>query len=209
MKRAWRRILAALLPLLLLFPAGALALTGQSISTFETYYKENVVYINDNTGRHLLAKDLSILDLEDNGRMQYFTYDDALQVTIAADSTGIIESCEIRLLIPEGTVYGNSLYLDFVNAGYHSYAFIMAMHLAAEASSRYLLVQEISDKLDENDGYYERQLGSYTITCTRVLGEGAVFMFTNNGLTPAQTQAPGDGQPVPDVIEDDEAANYG
>ncbi len=203
------------LPILLLvvwLPAGALALTGQTYSTFETYYKEDVSFINANTGRHMLPRDLSRMDLSDSGRVQYTYYDEALNVTIAVDAAGIIETCEIRLLIPEGMVYGNSLYLDFVNAGYHSYAFIMAMHMSSEVSGRYLLVQEISRALEDNSGFYERQLGSYTVTCTRVIGEGAVFTFTNNGLAPAATDAPS-GEPTPEEapaeITEDEAANYG
>ena len=213
MKRfVWR--LAAALLLIVWFPAGAFALTGQSYSTFETYYKEDISYINENTGRHLLPRDLSELDLEDNGRVQYSYYDDALHVTIAVDAAGIIESCEIRLLISESMVYGNSLYLDFITAGYHSYAFIMAMHVSAESSSRYLLVEEISEMLEENAGFYERQLGSYTVTCTRVIGEGAVFTFTNNGLEPATTDEPAEdggegGEETPTEVYVDEEANYG
>ena len=206
----------AVLLLLILLPTGALALTGQSISVFETYYKDDIVYINENTGRHLLPKDLAQLDLKDHRRTQYYYYDDALHVTLATDENGIIESCEIRLMIPEGTVYGNSLYRDFETAGYHSYALIMAMHVSSEPSSRYLLVQEISAALEDNFGFYERQLGSYTINCTRVVGEGAVFTFSNNGVkSPSSgesTNETPDTQVEPPAvidIEDDEGANLG
>jgi hypothetical protein len=211
MKSFYRRFLAALLVIFWL-PAGALALTGQNMPTFETYYKDNISYINSNTGRHMLPLTLETLDLSDNGRMQYSTYSDALHVTITADAAGIVETCDIRLLVLEGMVLGNSLYQDFTTAGYHSYAFIMAMHVSAEPSSRYLLVQEISTALKDNFGFYERQLGAYTITCTRVIGEGAVFTFTNNGLAPAQTGEPADEadeQDVPTVIDEDEGANIG
>lgn len=219
MGSAIRRLLAAVL-LLLLIPASAPALTGQSISTFETYYKDDIAYINENTGRHLLPKDLAELDIEGSGRTQYYYYDDALRVTIVADEQGIIESCEIRLLIPEGTSYGNSLHRDFITAGYHSYALIMAMHVSVEPASRYLLVQEISTALEDNFGSYERQLGSYSISCTRVIGEGAVFTFTNNGLA-AQTTAEPDGEPLDEtttdtqqevpaeIQEEDQGANLG
>jgi hypothetical protein len=208
MKRICRRALAALW-LLLWLPAGAFALTGQSVATFQTYYMENVTFINENTGRHMLPIELNALDLRDNGRMQYSSYSDALHVTIKADAAGIIESCEIRLLIPEGTTYGNSLHRDFITAGYHSYALIMAMHVSAEPANRYLLVQEISKALEDNFGLYTRQLGAYTITCTRVIGEGAVFTFSNNGLAPAVTDEPADGQEPPADIDEDEAASYG
>lgn len=203
-----RRLFFAALLILLWLPVGALALTGQNISTFLTYYKEDVSFINSNTGRHLLPVELDTLDLNDNGREQYQSYSDALHVTISADAAGIIESCEIRLLLPEGMVYGNSLHRDFITAGYHSYAFIMAMHVAADPSSRYLLVEEISKALDDNFGFYERQLGAYTITCTRVIDDGAVFTFSNNGLSPFDT-GPSDEKQIQEPIEEDEMANYG
>jgi len=205
MKRVYGRLIAWAL-LLCWLPAGALALTGQSVSTLQTYYKEDITYLNDLTGRHLLPKDLTELNLNDNGRTQYSYYDSVLQVTIAADATGIIESCEIRLLYPEGAAEGNSLYLDYATASYHSLAFIMAMHVSSEVSSRFLLVQEIASAMEENNGTYDRQLGSYSVSCIKVVGEGAVFTFTNNGLKTTQTEEtaePADGgeQDVP--VEND------
>lgn len=211
-----RRCILSILLLLVWLPVSALALTGQNYATFEAYYKDDISFINENTGRHLLPKDLSMLALGDNGRVQYTYYDDALNVTVAVDAEGIIETCEIRLLMAEGMTYGNSLYLDFITAGYHSYAFIMAMHMSSEVSGRYLLVQEISTALEDNSGFYQRQLGSYTVSCTRVIGEGAVFTFTNNGLAPAATDEPAQepsGEPAreeaPVEVDEDEAANYG
>ncbi len=203
-----RRILAAALALLLL-PATALALTGQSISAYQTYYKENVTYLNDIAGRHMLPKDLSVLELDEGGRTQYAYTDSILQVTLTADEAGIIETCEIRLLYPEGAVEGNSLYMDYVAASYQSIAFLMAMHVSAEASGRFLLADEIKTEMAKNNGAYDRQLGSYSISCVKVVGQGAVFTFTNNGLAPAQTQAPADGEEPPAVTEGDEGANVG
>ena len=49
-----KRILTLLCLVLLLAPAGALALTGQNYKTFETYYSANVDFINQNDNRHLL-----------------------------------------------------------------------------------------------------------------------------------------------------------
>ena len=205
MPRMFRRFFAALC-IALLLPAAALALTGQNISTYLAYYKDDVAFLNENTGRHLLPVTLEELPL-DNGRTQYSSYSETLHVTIRTDAEGTIETCEIRLLIPEGMEYGNSLHRDFITAGYHSYAFIMAMHASAEPSSRYLLVQEISAALEDNFGYYERQLASYTVTCTRVIGEGAVFIFSNNGIF--NPDIPG-GQETPEpIVDDDEASNYG
>ena len=217
MKSIFLRITAALL-LLALLPACASALTGQSISVFETYYREDINYINNAVGRHLLPKDLAVLDLQDNGRTQYYYYDDALHITVTTDREGIIETCEIRLLYPEGAAPGNSLELDYYTASYHSLAYIMAMHMSTEVSGRFLLVEEIRSALEKNHGAYERSLGSYAISCVSVNGEGAVFTFTNNGLTPSQaveTTEETDGeaadpqQEPPAVIEEDEGANLG
>lgn len=214
MKRFYRRLAAAAL-LLLWLPAGALALTGQSFSTFQTYYREDISFINDVEGRHQLPIELETLDLNDNGRTQYQSYSDALNVTIAVDAAGIIERCEIRLLFPKGAAEGNSLYLDYIAANYQSIAFIMSMNTASTPDSRFLLAKEIRSALEDNFGAYERQLGSYTISCVSVVGEGAVFTFTNNGLAPAATEepagadAPADEQNTPTEINEDEAANYG
>ncbi len=220
MSAAIRRILAAVL-LLILIPVSAPALTGQNISIFETYYKEDVTYINNTIGRHLLPKDLIELDLDDTGHMQYFYYDNELQVTVVADEEGIIESCEIRLLYPEGAVQGNSLYMDFVTASYHSLAYIMAMHISAEVSSRFLLADEIAKELEKNLGAYKRQLGAYSISCVKVVGEGAVFTFTNNGLAAQTTAEPtgetldetttpeGQQEAPPEINEEDQGANLG
>jgi hypothetical protein len=207
MKRMIRRIFAVLV-LLLWLPAGALALTGQNMTTFLKYYQEDVSFINANTGRHMLPVALDALDLNDNGRTQYVSRSDALQVTVTADAAGIIESCEIRLLFLVGAAQGNSLYQDFTTAVLHSLAFLMAMHVSAAPESRYLLGEEIRDGLAANFGAYNRQLGSYAIACVSVVGEGAVFTFTNNGLAPAET-GPADEQQIPDTVEDDAGANLG
>ncbi|MBE0601446.1 MAG: hypothetical protein IH607_06625 [Firmicutes bacterium] len=202
MRRGIRRGLAFLF-LLLWLPAGALALTGQNISTFLTYYKEDVTYINENQDRHMLPIEFETTDLKDGGRIQYSVRSDALNVTITADGDGIIESCEIRLLYPEGAQPGNSLYLDYATAQFHSLALIMAMHVSTDPASRIYLAVEIRDNLIANQGVYDRQLGSYTINCIRVVGEGAVYMFTNDGLSPA-VEEPADGGPTPEPLDDSE-----
>ena len=207
MRRTIGRWFAFIL-LLLWLPAGALALTGQNISTFLTYYKEDVSNINESDKRHMLPIEMDITDLKDGGRKQYSVSSDALNVTVKVDSTGIIESCEIRILYPEGAEPGNSLHLDYVTAQYHGVAFIMAMHVSPDPEKRRFLAGEILNGLQANFGAYERQLGAYTISCVSVAGEGAVFTFTNNSLAPA-VEEPADGEPTPEPIEEDEAANYG
>ena len=166
-----------------------------------TYYKENVSFINENTGRHMLPIELEVTDLGDAGRKQYSVYSDALNVTVAADSAGIIETCEIRLLYPEGAQQGNSLYLDYTAANYHSIAFIMAMHVSPAPESRFYLAEELRHELQVNFGAYQRQLGAYTISCISVAGEGVVFTFSNNGLVPS-VDDPWDGGPTPEPLDD-------
>jgi len=206
MKRVFRRG-AVFLLLLLWLPAGALALTGQTISTFLTYYKENVSQINEIYQLHMLSKDLSE-QTDATGRAQYSYSDDILQVTVSVNTEGIIESCEIRLMYPENAVKGNSLYQDFLMSSYQGLAFIMSMHVSSDPVSRYYLGYEITVALNENHGLYERQLGAYSITCIGVVSEGAVFTFTNNGLTTTDTTTDDAQTPAP-IEEEDEDARYG
>ena len=201
MPRKIRRLFAFAF-LLLWLPAGALALTGQSISTFITYYKENIEYINDQQDRHLLPLELDIAN-QDNGGKQYSSNSDLLMVTVNTDASDVITSCELRLTYPKGAQPGNSLALDYDRANFHFVALTMAMHVAKDAISRAYLVAEILDNLTINHGIYERQYGSYTISCVSVAGEGAVFTFTNNSLTPALDD-PWEGEPTPEPLDDSE-----
>lgn len=191
-----KRILAAALALFVLLPASAFALTGQSYTAFETLYKANVTFINENTSRHLLPMVLSqrTSDQQD-GRVVYELFGDVLTVTVTVDASDIIEDCEIHLIKPTGMEYGNSVYNDFAISGYHSYAFLMAMSASAEPAERYALVADIEQGLKDNDGTYVRQLGAYTVTCTLNLDQGGVFRFQNNGIVvetplPATTATP-------------------
>ncbi len=200
MPRTVRRIVALLL-LVCLLPAGALALSGQTMATFTSYYRDNVAFINSVTERHMLPIELEESSYGTDGHMQYAIQSDALHVTVITDGSGIIESCEIRLLFPQGAVEGNSLYLDYVSAQYHSIAFIMSMHVSPDPESRLLLAEEIKNGMLDNFGAYERQLGAYTIQCIGVPGEGAVYTFTNTSLVPAQDE-PSDGDPTPEPLDD-------
>lgn len=194
-----KRIVIAVLALWLMLPACAFALTGQSYTAFETLYKANVSFINENVGRHLLPMVLSqrASDQKD-GRVVYELFGDVLTVTVTVDAQDIIEDCEVHLIKPAGMEYGNSVYNDFAISGYHSYAFLMAMSSDAEPADRYALVTDIEKGLTDNNGTYVRQLGAYTVTCTLDLNQGGVFHFQNNGVM-TQLPSPGPSQsPKPD-----------
>ena len=194
-----KRLLAFALFCALLLPAAALALTGQSYTTFVTYYKDNVHFINENDNRHLLPMVLSQRSSGDNdGRIYYDLMGDVLTVSVITDQTGVIEQCEIRLTAPQGMTYGTSVYNDFAISGYHSYSFLMAMDVSAEPEKRYKLVSDVVEGMKNQDGAYTRQLGVYTLTCTRI-DNMAVLNFQNNGVAvetpvpdPTTTPAPGE-----------------
>ena len=184
-----KRLLALLFVLTLALPAAALALTGQSYDVFSEYYKADVTFINDNDNRHLLPMVLSQrASTENDGRMYYDLIGDVLNVIVTTDSAGVIEECEIRLTAPAGMSYGSSVYNDFAISGYHSYAFLMAMDTNADPAKRYALVDDVVQGMKAQNGAYTRQLGAYTLTCSRV-DVTAVLNFVNNGV-PLATPTP-------------------
>lgn len=198
-----KRITAVLIVFALFLPTCAFALTGQSYATFSDYYKANVTFINDNDNRHLLPMVLSQRNSTmDDGRVYYDLYGDVLTVTVATDSDGVIEECEIRLTAPAGLTLGTSVYNDFAISGYHSYAFLMAMDTSADSGTRYQLVNDVVQGMKDNNGAYSRQLGVYTLTCTRQ-NNMAILNFYNDGVVvetptpePTATPAPGDADDV-------------
>ncbi len=182
-----RKFFALALLTALLLPACALALTGQPYDTFAAYYKEDVSFINENDNRHLLPMVLSQRNGGgDDTHAYYDLYGDVLTVSVTADISGIVESCEISLTAPDNMAYGDSTYNDFAISGYHSYAFLMAMATEADPASRYALVTDVVEGMRAGDGQYTKQIGAYTLTCSRD-GSTAVLSFVNNAL---QTDAP-------------------
>ena len=203
-----KRILSITVALVLLLPACALALTGQSYQTFSDYYKANVTFINENDNRHLLPMVLSQRNsTENDGRVYYDLYGDVLTVTVSTDANGVIEECEIRLTAPSGMEYGSSVYNDFAISGYHSYALLMAMDTNTDPTDRYALVTDVVQGMKAGDGNYTRQLGVYTLLCTRQ-DNMAILNFKNDGVvevTPVPettaTPAPGEETQTPPVEE--------
>lgn len=204
-----KRILLFAAALVLLLPACALALTGQNYETFNEYYKADVTFINENDSRHLLPLVLSQRNsTENDGRVYYDLYGDVLTVTVSTDADGVIEECEIRLTAPSGMEYGTSVYNDFAISGYHSYALLMAMDTSTDPAQRYALVTDVVQGMKAGDGTYTRQLGVYTLQCTRQ-DSMAILNFQNDGVVeatpvpePTATPAPGEETQAPPVEDD-------
>ncbi len=178
-----KRILALLLVFVLMQScAAAQELTGQRYTTFVEYYSQNITFLNDNTGRHMLPLVIasSQSDARD-GRMIYQIFGDVLSLWIQTDTSGeIIEMCEITLTAPSGMTYGDATYADFQVSGFHSHALLMAMHTGTDAYDRYDLVTSVEEGLLESD-YFSKQVGVYALDCTR-LNNSVVLAFVNSGL---------------------------
>lgn len=143
-------------------------ISGQAYETFATYYTENVTFINDNTGRHLLPLTISSSKSEDgDGRMYYRIFGDVLSMEVRTDTTGkIIEMCQIIVTAPSGMELNNAVYNDFAISGYHSYALLMAMDASGDPAQRYALVPLVEQGLAQAEGSYSVQIGVYLLTCT-------------------------------------------
>jgi len=200
-----KRLSAVLVALALLLPTCALALNGQTYTKFDEYYKADVTFINDNDNRHLLPMVLSQRKSTANdGRIYYDLIGDVLNVTVTVDSGGVIEECEIRLTAPANMEYGSAVYNDFAISGYHSYAFLMAMDSNTDPAKRYELVTDVVDGMKNGSGAYSRQLGVYTLTCSRV-DNMAVLNFTNNGVVKDSPTPEPSVSPAPDNNTDSTA----
>lgn len=187
-----KRFTTLVLALALLVPACASALTGQSYATFIENYDANVTFINQNDNRHLLPLLLSARkSTQNDGRVYYDLIGDVLNVTVTTNIDDVIEECEVRLTAPAGMTYGSIVYNDFAISGYHSYAFLMAMDSNSEPAKRYELVSDVVQGMKDNNGAYTRQLGVYTLTCSRE-GNMAILDFQNDGV-PTETPTPAPG----------------
>lgn len=184
---------------LLLLPAAALAqgARGQQIDVFLAYYEENVSFINQNTGRHLLPLVFaSSKSQEGDGRMVYQSFGDVLNVTVRTDpSKEMVEMCQIILTAPSGMEIGNAIYNDFTSSGYHSYALLMAMDGNADPAKRYELVTRVEEGMKQNNGAFMTLEGAYNLTCTNL--SGTVTLIFDSSL-PAETNEPATEETLPD-----------
>lgn len=200
-------LLVALMMILGLGSAAASSLSGQSYALFSKYYQEDITFINQNAGRYLIPLSLAKGPGGQEGRTTYSLMGDTLHVLLSMDSGGqVIESCVITLTAPAGMEYGNALYNDFAISGYQSYALLMAMHTDPDPARRYQLVTDVVEGMAASGGEYRRQLGVYTLTCTRQ-DNVAELRFDIKALQ--ATPEPDQPGPEGDVLPDPEAEENG
>lgn len=176
-----RKLLCILLLLCLLAGMAVAESIGRSYEDFESLYGDNILFINENTGRHLLPLSFS-RDYDSAGKRLYRLLSGALDVEIHLDDTAQqIATCRITLTAPANMQYNSSQHHDFATSGYHCYALMMAMAEGASACDRYALVAEVTAGLDAaSDGLYQTQAGDYRLSCTRT--ENAATMLFENQL---------------------------
>lgn len=177
---------------------------GRSYQDFEKLYADNILFINANTGRHLLPHSFS-RDYDSNGKRLYRIQSGALDVEIHLDDMAQqIASCRITLTAPANMQYNSSKHHDFATSGYHSYALMMAMAEGASAYDRYALVTEVNAALAASpDGLYETHVGDYRLSCTRT-DSAATLLFENQLLMQTDPIVPDaeDGEEEPESEED-------
>lgn len=129
-------------------------------------YSDNIIFINNNTGRSLLPLVFSSGETENELRV-YRIYGDVLSATVKTKGTsrGIVW-LQIILTAPKNMVYGDQTYKDFVTSGYHSYALLMGMNASSDPLVRYALVTAVNNGLSQND-LYEDRVGDYKLLCER------------------------------------------
>jgi hypothetical protein len=195
--RKWLILLFTLI-LLTICTAQAETVTGLAYDDFLKKYAENLDFINDNAGRHLLPLIPAKRDAGWNdGRLYYEIFGDVLTLTIRTDSTGqVIEYCSITLTAPADMSYGSTIHRDFTTSGYQSYGMLMAMAAGETAYDRYQLVTEVEEGLKNGGGVFYRQIGVYQLEA--VSQNGAVTMtFTNTTAAPTPSPEPSPS-PTPD-----------
>lgn len=153
---------------------------GQSYAAFEASYAENLVFINENTGRHLLPH-TPTRDYDSDGRRIYVIEKGALNARILLDDLAQqIASCQVVLTAPQNMPYGGPEHNNFTVSGYHSYALLMAMDKSATPAERYALIDRLNLGLSAGDTF-ETQLGDYSVTAMRE-GASVSFLFENQLL---------------------------
>lgn len=195
--RKWLILLFTLI-LLTVCTAQAETVTGLAYDDFLKKYAENLDFINDNAGRHLLPLIPAKRDAGWNdGRLYYEIFGDVLTLTIRTDSTGqVIEYCSITLTAPADMSYGSTIHRDFTTSGYQSYGMLMAMSPAATPYERYALVTEVENGLLTGNGIFYKQIGIYSLEVVSL--DGTVIMtFNNSTAMPTPSPVPSE-TPVPE-----------
>lgn len=195
--------------------ARAAELNGMAYDLFVLNYEEDVSFINNNTGRHMLALQMSeaVSDI-DPRRKSFQIIGDVLSMTGQTDSSGkIIESLTITLTLPEPDLQpGTLLYSDFQSSGFHSYALLMAMDAAKTADERYALVTRVEGALDRalkgGSRGFVLQVGSYELTAEKS-ETSMTLSFVNSSISDNSddTEAIGD-PPVQEGSEPTDGSDY-
>ncbi len=202
--RKWLILLLTLM-MLTVCTANAETVTGLSYDDFLSKYAENLDFINDNAGRHLLPLIPAKRDAGWNdGRLFYEIFGDVLTLTIRTDATGeVIEYCSISLTAPADMSYGSTIHRDFTTSGYQSYGMLMAMAAGQTAYERYSLVTEVESGLAASGVFY-KQIGVYSLEAASL--DGTVIMTFHNSTAmptpspvPSETPAP-EETPVPENL---------
>lgn len=169
---------------------------GITYDEFVDLYTENVLFINANTGRHLLPHTLQ-RDYDADARRFYRVQAGALSMEMHMEDSGTqVASCTIILTAPEGMSYGDARHNDFTTSGYHSYAMLMALSPASAPVERYALVEEVNAGLAQNEGSYQTYAGDYRLTCTSegntvtLLAENELYIRTFVEEAPEETAEP-------------------
>lgn len=198
--RKWMLCLTAAL-LLFTSAAGAEGVIGLSYEDYMACYAENLDFINDNRGRHLLPLIPAKRDAGwGDGRLYHEIYGDVLSLVIRTEPVGkIIESCQITLTAPPNMTYGDSVYRDFSTSGFQSYGMLMAMSNAATPYERYLLVEELENGLATGGGVFRKQVGVYQLEATSENGT-VTILFTNSTGNPTPSPVPRE-TPLPEATE--------
>ena len=196
-------ILTLVLAILLLAQCACAEGIGQTYKAFEASYAENVVFINDNTGRMLLPHSLE-RDYDARGKRMYRIARGALAMEMHMDESGErIARCLITLTAPEHMSYGDLTHTDFATSGYHSYALLMAMDQAATPYERYSTVERVNWGIKQNGGAFETQVGDYTLSC-KTEGGVATLEFTCDVLLPERSEKEEPSAPEIDIVENTE-----
>ncbi|MBP3645702.1 MAG: hypothetical protein J6K55_04685 [Clostridia bacterium] len=198
-----KKLFAFLLAAALLLSGACAEGIGQSYKEFEASYAENVVFINENTGRMLLPHSLE-RDYDARGKRMYRINRGALAVEMHMDESGErIASLTVTLAAPAHMSYGDTTYTDFATAGYHSYAILMAMDGSEKPVDRYSLVERLNWGVKQTGGLFETEVGDYAVLCRSENGI-ATITFSCGMLMPRKVEEEATAAPEIDITDSPE-----
>lgn len=199
-----KHILSILLAAALLISCACAEGIGCTYKAFEASYAENVVFINENTGRMLLPHSLE-RDYDDLGKRMYRINRGALAVEMHMDESGErIAQLIVTLTAPAQMSYGDLTYTDFATAGYHSYAILMAMDPAENPVDRYSVVERVNWGIKHTGGMFETSVGDYSLLCRSENGV-ATLTFDCGILSPQLPEEEEETAPEIDITDPETA----